>query len=98
MSERTTKDLKEVNKKITKEINKGVINPALEGKKKEEQLAFLKQELGLPQDAELPLTDETIRELRGQWRDKLLQEKAENDPKIAEFIGFTATVLDTLVD
>jgi len=98
MSERTTKDLKEVNKKITKEINKGVINPALEGKKKDEQLAFLKQKLDFPEDAELPLTDETIRELRGRWRDKLLQEKAENDPKMAEFIGFTATVLDTLVD
>lgn len=98
MSERTTKDLKEINKRITKEINKGVINPALEGKKKNEQLAFLKQELGLPGDVEVPLTDEMIRELRGQWRDKLLQEKAENDPNIAEFIAFTGTILDTLAD
>ena len=80
------------------EINKEVINPALEGKRKDEQLAFLRRELNLSEDMELLLTDETIRELRGQWRDKLLQERGKNDPKVIEFIGFTATILDTLVD
>lgn len=100
ISERTTRDLKAFNKKrnYSKTINKEVINPVLEGKNQMEQIAILKEKLEIPEDEELPITDRTIKRLRREWRDKILEKGVETDPELAEFIGFTGAILDTLVD